>query len=179
MSYAILTSSGRTPPILARLGYHVLETERLVWQAGARPRPAPLLEHDPGRIAAALGPAARRLLADHAGLPVRPLLLAAEGESALLMLSVVRKDEEILWYDVMHAGAPAVFARHAQAVADAILPEPGARLAIDRRLLRGAAAPEASIETLSVPRFLKSARLEPADIDNLYSELQLLDLKLE
>ena len=34
-------------------------------------------------------------------------------------------------------------------------------------------------EMLPVPRYFKSERVQPREVDHLYSELQLLDLKLD
>ena len=68
-------------------------------------------------------------------------------------------------------------ARHAEAIAAALLAEPAAVLAIDRRLVPdrpvGAAA-----EDIAQPRLYKSWRLRPDQIDNLYNEVLLLDQKL-
>jgi hypothetical protein len=179
LHYAILTSSSRTPPILAQVGYRVLEDERVTWRRGGAASRSEV-EQDPAAIAARVDAAARRLLEDHAGLPVVPLLLEAEGRTALLMLSVKRKAGDRLWFDVLHVGDGALLARNAQALANTILPEgEDAVLAVDRRLLAGECPVGGLVESLKVPRFFKSARLEPRHIDNLYSELQLLDLKLD
>ena len=78
----------------------------------------------------------------------------------------------------MHIGEPGLFAAHAQAVADRLLPPGKAVLAVDRRLLAGHPA-DGRVESIPVARYYKSNRLEPRDVDNLYSELLLLDLKLD
>jgi hypothetical protein len=51
-------------------------------------------------------------------------------------------------------------------------------LAIDRRLLAGHKA-DGAVEPIPVARYYKSRRLAPSEVDNMYSELLLLDLKLD
>ncbi len=51
-------------------------------------------------------------------------------------------------------------------------------LAVDSRLLAGESAGGA-VERLKVARYYKSRTLAPHQIDNMYSEIQLLDLKLD
>jgi hypothetical protein len=63
-----------------------------------------------------------------------------------------------------------------QALANALLPSDSAVLAIDRRFLTGERDWES--EVIRLPRWYRSARLEPARIDHLYGEVVLLDLKL-
>jgi GNAT superfamily N-acetyltransferase len=179
LSYTILTSSARTLPLLGAIGYRVLDAARLLWRRRG-PAPAGLeVEADGAALPRLLDPAARRLLDDHAGLPVRPLLVGAGGEACLVVLSEKLKGDDVAYSDVLHLGNPRLFARLAQAIADRLLPAGKAVLAVDRRLLGGAPAAGGEVEAIRVPRFFKSARLAPEAIDNLYSELQLLDLKLE
>jgi hypothetical protein len=51
-------------------------------------------------------------------------------------------------------------------------------LAADARFVDGVQN-GAEREALPVPRFFKTERLAPHEIDHLYTELQLLDLKLD
>jgi GNAT superfamily N-acetyltransferase len=179
MSYTILTSSARTLPLLDAVGYRVLDADRLLWRRSGGAPAGIGLEEDLDAILPRIDPAVRRMLTDHAGLPVRPVLVRAGGEDCLLVVSVKLKGDDVAYFDVLHLGAPAAFARHVQAIADGILPAGRAVLAVDRRLLRGEPAPGGAVETIRVPRFFKSTHLRPDEIDNLYSEVQLLDLKLE
>jgi len=72
---------------------------------------------------------------------------------------------------------PEVLARHAEAIATAILPVGPAVLAIDRRLVP-ARPTGATVEPIPQPRLYKSRRLRRDQIDNLYNEVLLLDQKL-
>ena len=51
-------------------------------------------------------------------------------------------------------------------------------MVVDERLLQGHQH-DGKIERLPVPRYYKSRTVEPGEIDNMYSEVQLLDLKLD
>jgi len=177
-TYTNLTSSARTLKLLDALGYAVLERERMVWEvAGAVPSLA--LEREGARILAEADPAERRLLRDHAGLPVEPVRIDDEEGSCLALFSVKLKGAGVTTYDALHISDPEFFGPRAQAIADALLPrDRPAALAVDARLLGGQAA-GGRRETLPVARYYKSAQLAPSGIDNLYSEIPLLDLKLD
>jgi GNAT superfamily N-acetyltransferase len=179
MSYTILTSSARTLALLDGLGYRELETELRLWSAQGRDGATLEIEEDERRILARLGGPKRRLLADHAGLPIRPALIFDAQGSCLAVFSVKKKGADVTYFDVLHLSDPAFFAARAQAIAERLLPR-GEKsvLAVDSRLLAGESAGGA-VERLKVARYYKSRTLEPHQIDNMYSEIQLLDLKLD
>ncbi len=177
--YTILTSSAHTLKLLDALGYRVLDRDRHWWTADGAAPPGLEIERDPARVLARIAPPQRRMLEDHAGLPVAPMLISDRGASCLAVFSIKTRRGEVLHFDALHISDPAFFAPRAQAVADALLPrDRPAALAVDARLLSGQEA-GGRIEALPVPRFYKSRTLHPAQLDNLYSELQLLDLKLD
>jgi len=177
-SYDIMTSSKNTLAILDEVGYRVLDDHRYLWRKTGAPAQGVACVTDPAAIRERAGAAERHLLDDHAGLAITPVLVEAAGERMLLVFSVKRKGADVTYFDLLHVGDRALFARHAQAVADATLPEGAAVLAADCRFVPG--APEgAAREPLPVPRFYKTERLKPHQIDHLYTELQLLDLKLD
>ena len=179
-SYAILTSSSKTRKILDAVGYRELDAERCVWRRrGAGPARAITLIEDPARIMAEVDAPSRRLLHDHQGMPVKPMLIGADGRRCLLVFSVKLKGDDIAYWDVLHVNDRALFSAHAQDLADAILPEDEkAVLAADLRFV-DPSAQDGERERFPVPRFFKSKRLKAAEIDNLYSEVQLMDLKLD
>jgi GNAT superfamily N-acetyltransferase len=179
MSYDIMTSSSRTLAILEAVGYRVLDDARWVWRRGAAEGDAARCTRDMDAIRAAVDDEARRMLDDHAGLPVTPLLAEADETRALIVFSVKHKAEDVTWFDVLHTSDQTFLGRHGGAIAAAILPEDEpAVLAADCRFVAGDAS-GAAREMLPVPRFYKSRRLQPHQIDHLYTELQLLDLKLD
>jgi GNAT superfamily N-acetyltransferase len=177
ITYTNVTSSDRVLAIVDAVGYRVLDDHRYLWRKRGPPGPDLRCEWDAGAIRERIGEDERRLIGDHAGLPVRAALVEAGGRRALMVFSVKQKGEDVTYFDLLHTGDRALLAEHGQALADAILPGGPAVLAADCRFVDG--APQgAGREALPVPRYFKSTRLAPARIDLLYSELQLLDLKL-
>ena len=118
------------------------------------------------------------MLADHAGLNLRPYLIRPDsGEDCLVLLYVKEKGADIAYHEVLHVGEPVVFGRHAAAFAAAILPPRQALLSVDSRFLPGDTRPN-RVEPIEVPRFYKPAGMRADEVDFLYSEIVLLDLKL-
>ena len=178
MTYTILTSSSRTVSLLGAIGYRILDDDRRVW--AAKEAPAGLeFERDASRILTRVDSTARDMLHHHEGLAVRPLLVADRTGSCLIVFSIAKKRDDMTYYDVLHLDNPPFFAAQAQAIADSLLPrDRKAVLAVDTRLLQGHAR-DGTVERLLVPRYYRSSTLRPGQIDNMYSELQLLDLKLD
>lgn len=176
--YSIITSSSKTPRILRAVGFEVLDSHRYDWRRRAAPAGGLEVLQDRQDLLPRLPADQRRLLADHAGLPVTPMLFRHAGGATLVLFSVTRKGNDQPWYDVLHVDDPDFLPRHGQAVADAILPDGDAVLSADERFC-AAAPPGAARVALPVPRFIKSPHLAGHHIDHLYSELQLLNLKLD
>ena len=154
--------------LLAHAGFAVLDRER--W----------ILRRDPSRAgAAALRDAADTPeLKHHRGLnDVRFLRAEIAGEGCILAIQVKKKGEGVAYHQVLHADAPGVLARHAGAIAAALLPDEPSVLAIDHRLAPARPA-GAESEAIPQPRLYKSRRLSRERIDNLYTEVLLLDQKL-
>lgn len=168
-----LTSAKAALPLVGRIGFAVLDDHRRVWRprgGGALPLTrAPLAE-------APLGPVDRRVLEDHADLNLHPLCIETPDGPLTLVLSVKRKVDEYVTHEVVYAGRPDLLARHGQALADTLLPPEGAVLSADCRL-----APDAATGTvipIEVPRFYKGTAMRTHEIDHMYSEIVLMDMKL-
>ena len=177
-TYTMLTVSPRNLAMLPKLGYRILDHDRYAWSVSGRPAAGLEIEQDVARILPRTDPIQCRMLQDHVGLPVHPVLISAGDGSCLAVFSVKKKGEDVTYFDALHLSDPGFFAAHAQAIADALLPPGKAVLAVDRRLLAGHKA-DGAVEPIPVARYYKSQRLAPAEVDNLYSELLLLDLKLD
>ncbi|OED38052.1 hypothetical protein AB833_21345 [Chromatiales bacterium (ex Bugula neritina AB1)] len=179
MTYATLTNSPKPLAIQDGVGMRVLEDHRYVWRktsGGGRPLE---IVADPAIIRSRLARHEQVLLDDMASQPLMPYLLVAGGKETLLFFSIKRKAEHVTWYDLMYAGDLMHFSIHAPRLADTLLPDgiPSV-LAADGRFvleLNG----DAVREELPVPRLYSSQRVEPYEVDHLYSELQLLDQKLD
>ena len=94
------------------------------------------------------------------------------------MLSIKRKGADVAFHEVLHLGRPALLARHAQAFADAVLAPGDSVLSVDSRLLDGLETAGAERVPIPVPRYFRSPDLARREVDFLYSEIPLLDLKL-
>lgn len=185
-TYCTMTASRLRLPIFQAVGFKVLDDERLVWRRSGGADPGLAVTRAPDAVRAAVDDAQARMLDDHAGLALTPVLAAAGGARCLLVFSVKRKGADVETWDVLHVADRGFLAAHGQALADALLPDGPAVLAADCRFVAGSAPrappgapPGAAAEPLPVPRFYKSARLARHEIDHLYNELQLLDLKLD
>ena len=110
-------------------------------------------------------------------LPVQPHLLRAADGDCLVVLSVKHKGADVAYHEVLHLGRPDVLARHAQAFANPVLAPGDSVLAVDQRFLDGCEV-SAESEPISVPRYFRSPDLARREVDFLYSEIPLLDLKL-
>ena len=70
MSYTILTSSSRTPPLLDAIGYRILDDDRRIWSARGEPGRLEI-EKDESRISTQIDSSARDMLRDHAAFSSR------------------------------------------------------------------------------------------------------------
>ncbi|WP_062012844.1 GNAT family N-acetyltransferase [Aureimonas sp. AU4] len=172
-TYVTLTARRATGRRIRALGFQILDEHREVFSPRSPRRVAPLrLLADPARLDAD----ARRRLADHEGLGLRSAIVAADGPAALVLLHLKRKGEDVLHHDLLHCGDPAILANHAQALADLLVAE--GVLAVDRRFLPPGGAGGAA-EPIALARWFRPADgVEASDVDLLYNETLLLDLKL-
>ena len=176
MTYATLTNSPKPLAIQDAVGLRVLEDHRYLWKKKSS-RSHDLLT-DPASIHELVPAHERVVLNDMTSQPVTPFLLRADGCDNLLFFSIKRKAGHVTWYDLMYASDYTHFSVHAQRLADSLLPESPSVLAADGRFVTSPCA-NATRESLPVPRYFKSERVQPQEVDHLYSELQLLDLKLD
>ncbi|MFT5893908.1 MAG: GNAT superfamily N-acetyltransferase [bacterium] len=178
LTYATLTNSRKPLGIVEALGFRVLEDHRYLWRKEKAVVTSINLLHDAASIKLLVKPYQREIIDDMANLPVVPMLLQVDGQQTLLFFSIKRKKNDILWFDLMYVSDRVLFTRNAQAVASALLPDEPSILAADGRLVHKPSS-EIEYEPLPVARYFVSQRVEPYELDNLYSELQLLDLKLD
>jgi len=178
LTYATLTNSPRPLAIQEAVGLRVLEDHRHLWKKTSTSKPSLDLIDNLEIITARVEDYERTLLADMAEQPVVPCLLTVNDKQTLMFFSIKRKAADILWFDLMYAGDLALFSAHAQKLANALLPAGPAVLAADGRFVQPERE-DAIRESLPVARYFKSERVAAHEIDHLYSELQLLDLKLD
>jgi hypothetical protein len=163
-------------PVVERAGFSVLDSERLIWRSSDATARLPV-HHDPLQLGDTLAERDRRVLEDHAGLNLRTLAVETSEGQCVIVLSIKQKHDAYVTHEVMYLGDRALFGRYARAIADSILPAKGAVLSVDRRFVAPGVLPDA-IQTIAVPRFYTVGRMPAEEVDNLYSEIVLLDLKL-
>ena len=181
LTYATLTNSRKPLGIVESVGFKVLEDHRYVWkksdgQAPVRPELVILDDFDAIRIRVEAHQ--RKIMDDMRGFSLKPILLESGDAQSLLFLSIKSKGEDVLWFDVMYVSNPQVFVDGVQSLIHRLLPDTPAVLAVDGRFLEKPPA-DALREQLPVGRYYFGERVARKNIDNLYSELQLLDLKLD
>lgn len=179
LSYTTLTNSRKPLAIVESAGFDVLEDHRHIWRKSDLNVSAVDIADDLSTIRSEICEHQRTLVDDMSEFAVVPFLVKADGEQALLYFSIKRKGNDVVWFDVLYSSNHEFFVEHAQALANQLLPEESAVLAVDGRFVPEDKKAGLLREDLPVPRFFISNRLEPKEIDLLYSELQLLDLKLD
>jgi len=175
ITYTILTATAATGRAFAAHGFRVLDAERYILRR--RERATAGLECIEGRCAIEplLNAASSTIFESHRDFNLRHLVARAGGSSCYVVLQVKRKGENIDYHEILYLSDRAFFAEHAQALADVLLAPEKAVLAVDKRFLLVPMPWET--EALELPRWYRS-HLKPAQIDHLYSEIPLLDLKL-
>ena len=168
-----LTSAKAALPLVDRIGFKVLDAERLVWrQSGGTVLSMSL---DP-LSDAKLDSVDDQVLRDHADLNLKSVTVETPDGPCTLVLSVKQKVDEYVTHEIVYVGQPALLARHGRAIVDTLLPDDGAVFSIDSRLVQGA-QPD-TVEPIEVPRFYKGTSMLPAEIDHMYSEIVLMGMKL-
>lgn len=178
LTYAILTNSSKPLAIVKALGFQVLEDHRYIWRKTDSSHAGVVITKEVDSIKARIDPNQQRLIIDMHGYALTPLLIELDAQQSLLFFSIKRKAENVLWYDLMYASDQTFFVDCAQALANQLLPSTPAVLASDGRFVKQP-PPGIVCERLPVGRHYISDRVAPNEIDHLYSELQLLDLKLD
>ena len=158
--------------------FRILDDRRYTWQpGGGHERSRHAIRADDEFDSGALPASLRRMFDDHVALGMVPVSLTAEDGECHALLRVRNKDSDTLYYEAFFVSDAEVFAARAPDLADCLLAGRDAVLAADARFF-DAPPPDAGVERLRQARHYKSARLSPAEIDLLYSEVPLLDLKI-
>ncbi len=178
VSYTATSPNIRSGSLLAKVGWEVLDDRRLIWQRSSAPPKAAVRPTTPEEAGARLGPEAQKILADHDGLNILPYLLEAPDGACLVVTYVKMKGDDVAHHEVLHVSDRAFFTAHASDFANAVLPPRKAVLALDSRFAEGSARPDETLD-LDIPRYWKPAGIKAPDIDFLYSEVVLLDLKIQ
>ena len=181
VTYTATSPNIRSGSLLAKIGWQLMEDRRLCWDRSQDPATAaviPLGAMDEAAGAAGLSEAERRIIADHRGLKAQAHILDAGAEGRCLVVSYVKlKGDDIAHHEILHAGDRNLLGRHVRSYANAVLPRAKAVLSLDARFV--APGTRADRQTpLEISRYFRPHGLQAADIDFLYCEVLLLDLKL-
>ncbi|MGE0213125.1 MAG: GNAT family N-acetyltransferase [Parvibaculaceae bacterium] len=179
VTYTATSPNIRSGSLLAKVGWETLDGQRLVWHRSGEPVSAVVRTATPEEVEARLGPKVAKAVVDHAGLNIQPYLIESpDGRACLAVTYVKLKGDDIAHHEVLHVSDRALFTAHAADFANVVLPPRKAVLSLDSRFTDGSGAPDETL-TLEIPRYWKPAGLAPGDIDFLYSEVVLLDLKIQ
>ncbi|MCJ2166208.1 MULTISPECIES: GNAT family N-acetyltransferase [unclassified Pseudodesulfovibrio] len=177
VTYTVFSLSPKRIEFFRTMGLDVLEEERLLWRKTGEVFDNLELTYDPETIRKCCDPGDIRVFDDHRDLAVMPVLVSTRCTQCLLLISKAVKHGGVMYYDVLYRSNSVMFSNRVQHIAEALLPDNDCVLAVDRRFLDGGVAGE--VELIKSPRFYKSSRVLPCDIDLAYSEITLLDLKLD
>ncbi|MGE5313291.1 MAG: hypothetical protein ACM3Q4_01195 [Acidobacteriota bacterium] len=170
--------------IFEQLGFAYLDTHAFIFYPGLRSfrllreRPYELIT-DRARIETLVSEADRTLFRHHRDFRCGHLLLYSRKTQSycyLIYTTIIRN--RLRFNHVQHVGDPELFLAHRENIGARLFFETGTPfLKVDCRLLGSPRSIAGSIRfRVTCPRMYKSTRLAPSEIDNLYSELLILNL---
>ncbi len=170
------SSAKKAVSVLINSGLTVLDKERLVWN----PRDdqgAVILHENPLALGDLLGPKDRKVIMDHQGLRLRPLAVETPDGLVTIVIYPQKKHDDYVTHEIMYLSNQAAFAAHATQIAAAVLPEREAILSLDRRFAADGITCD-DVRDFATPRYCQPGLLAPNEIDMLYSECVLLNIKI-
>lgn len=161
--------------VLERAGLEILDKERLVWHPAGGPKFK--VHDDPLALGDRLTAKDRRIISDHQGLRLRHLAVETPDGLCVMVVYPQKKHHEYVTHEIMYLADQPLFARHAARIAASVLPDSGAILSLDRRFAADGIACD-DVRAFATPRFCQKGLLHPSEIDMLYSECVLLNIKI-
>ncbi|MFW6076276.1 MAG: hypothetical protein ACOC71_00860 [Hyphomicrobiales bacterium] len=179
VTYIATSPNPRSGGLLAKIGWEVFEERRFLWHRTGAPQEAEVRRLVSLQDAGELDGDSRRVLADHAGLNIDAhVLRGSDGEACLVVTYTKLKGADVAHHEVLHVSDRPVFTRFVRDFANAVLAPANAVLSLDSRFVTETAMPD-EIARLDIPRTFKPCGTEAHHIDFLYSEVVLLDLKIQ
>ncbi|MEM9050065.1 MAG: GNAT family N-acetyltransferase [Pseudomonadota bacterium] len=176
VTYTVFNPSSRVQDLLERCGFVDLDDTRYVFFGQDAAGPVQI-SRDPGILARLID---RRILEDHVGMPVDPVVLSDRDGEAACILSAPARTAGGSAVELLHVSDPAGLARMIAAAAPLLLGhDRDLRLHADARYFDGH-DPGGRHTPLPYRRMIRpaAAALPLWRVDHLYSETLLLDLKL-
>lgn len=161
--------------VLEKAGLKELDRERLVWlpSQGAGFQ----VHEDPLSLGDRLPAKDRWIIADHQGLRLRHLAVETPEGLCTMVIYPQKKHDDYVTHEIMYLADQPLFAQHARQIARSVLPSEAAILSLDRRFAReGIVCDE--VRAFATPRYCQQGLLDPSEIDMLYSECVLLNIKI-
>ena len=178
VTYTTFSSNPPALRLMEKAGLEQLDAQRMIWEPSTQDNPDISVITDPTEIQPRLSERSARVLEDHTSLNVLPHLVRTNGVSSyLVLLHIKMKGPDIAYHEVLYVEDPVAFSRHARSFAAIVLRSDEAVLSVDARFCTGDADPDRT-EWIEAPRFYRPVGMEAVDVDFLYSEIVLLDLKL-
>jgi hypothetical protein len=162
-----------------RLGFQELDTRIIVLPNifdGINRQPQLKITTEKSLIQLQLEPLEQKLLEDHnSQLRCHHLLITASGEHCYIIFTLV-KNAKFPYSYIQYLGNPKLFARFSLPIRQAIAKiNQTFWVLVDHRMLKGV-KPALSFDLpIEVCKLYKSSKIKPEQIDNLYSELVILD----
>ncbi|KKM67506.1 hypothetical protein LCGC14_1470390, partial [marine sediment metagenome] len=161
--------------VLEKAGLRELDRERLVWHPskdagfGVHEDPLPLGDRLPAKD--------RRIIEDHQGLRLRFLSVETPEGLCTMVIYPQKKHDDYVTHEIMYLADQPLFARFAKQIAASVLPSEAAILSLDRRFARDGIVCD-EVREFATPRYCQHGLLDPSEIDMLYSECVLLNIKI-
>lgn len=181
VTYTALSANFRSGALLEKIGWQLLDNTRLFWYYTPAPAASGTrLISGVENLEDQLAPGHRQMIADHQGLNLTPHLFCDGDGNRLFFFTYVKikGDEGRAHHEILYADDRVMLAKIAPQLASALLGSEKSVLSCDKRFL---AFDETSddAQALSVSRYFKPAdNMSAWEVDFLYSEVVLLDLKI-
>ncbi len=174
------TSNPRTMGVLRAAGFESLDDFRWDWQRNAQSTDNIEAISEIEEILSRSTEQEQDILQDLLPFGVVPIVFRKGDFETLIVFASTVKGDDQPWLDVLYTrdARSGFLAEFGQQIANILLPSNDAVLSADRRFCGKAPASGTQI-TLPAPRFVKSPSLSGSAVDHLYTELQLLSLKLD
>jgi hypothetical protein len=169
-----LSPSGNVVPLNTRLKFRSLDTATalvpsLPWPTVPR---RTRISADPGVIEAALAGAELELYRDHAqAAAAHHLVVLRGGDSCYVMFRQVRRKDLPIFAAILYVGNPGLFRRAIGPLTRHLLVRHGILATLAELRIVGSRPRLSFMLPSPRPKMYRSASLEPAQIDDLYSEL--------
>ncbi|MBB3996368.1 GNAT family N-acetyltransferase [Aureimonas pseudogalii] len=178
VTYATMTARRATGRRIRALGFTVLDATRRIFRAEAGRPGLALRPVDEARLdEARLDARSRRIVRDHRRLNVEMRTAGDPASPVLFVFQSKRKGADILYRELLFCSDRGFLAAEAGALAQTLCRDVSEILAVDSRFLP-ANFMEGEREEIALPRWVRTPDVPVADVDHLYAETLLLDLKL-